>query len=497
MTQHNVTNQASVHMVNSQQIIMAIAERVYGNRSQEQHAKPRYLEFSGAKEYQRYIYENFRHIVDISPFEYISKTDSGWLMINDHRPEIAARISLLIERYGIGVGMMVLHAHQMRWQHIPLEIQIDGRNKTLVEDTSRIKGTRGENVIHVPARVVRSDFDKLAELNIIKPRKLWEESQIVSHEGDRFPCFYCSSGEINPSEVVVNIEGARLGLSRNYSLGFTFAPFGNPLSVIHFLAWDHAKNPFNMNRVPMTVSDLVEMTRQINLSIVNFFACTGIKEYPTIDGVSNGWAGNSIYHQHFQFFQPEYESPIISSNLEFPEPVLGRDDVTIRRLSWETPVYKISADEAINVGLVGNDLAGIWRLHGGAQKVPYKEFPDGYIAEQGEKVPVHTQNIYVPGQNLGKTVYILLRDIRHVAFKPRATDYVNRQAKRLAQGKSNIGVLEATGTMIVDDQKSFLEMVHWQPHDVSRQIDMMVAAVRPEPSKTVKFEKDIKELFPQ
>jgi hypothetical protein len=109
---------------------------------------------------------------------------------------------------------------------------------------------------------------------------------------------------------VVSIEGARFGLSRNYRLGFTYAPFGNPLSVVHFLAWHHAPRPLNMNRTPVTFSDLVEMTRRINTSIVEFFAGAGVNDYKVIDGVSIGWAGNTIYHQHFQFFQPEYPAPI-------------------------------------------------------------------------------------------------------------------------------------------------------------------------------------------
>ncbi len=485
------------HLVNSEAIIKAIAKRAYGNGSQSlQVNPPRCLELDGVKEYQKYIYNKFNSIINIPPFDYISKTESGWLMVNDHRREIAMEISLIIERYGIGVGMMVLHIHQMKWQHILLETEISGRVEILARPTSRINGTRGENIIYVPVRAFRANWEKLAAFNILKPRDMWNESRIVSHESDNYPCFYCSSGEINPSEVVVNIHGTRFGLSRNYALGFTFAPFGNPLSVIHFLAWDCAKKPFNMNRVPMTVSDLVEMTRQINLSIVQFFAGTNIDDFPVIDGISNGWAGNTIYHQHFQFFQPEYDPPIINRNLE-NRPVLERDDVFVNDLSWETPVYKILADESINVGLIGNDMAGIWRFLGGFQKVPYKVFLDGHIPKENEKVPVHTQNIYIPGQKLGKVAYFLLRDIRLVNFEPGDSEYIDKDEKYRAQKKINIGILEASGTMIVDDHESFLKMRDWESAEVSCQIDKMVGAVSPEKTKVERFKKSIRELFPQ
>src|SRR5271157_3311662 len=88
------------------------------------------------------------------------------------------------------------------------------------------------------------------------------------------------------------------------------SPISNVFSGVGLL---NTSVELNMNRVPMTVSDLVEMTRQVNLSISNVFAGTGIKDWPVIDGVSNGWAGNSIYHQHFQFFRPEEEPPIASN----------------------------------------------------------------------------------------------------------------------------------------------------------------------------------------
>jgi hypothetical protein len=448
------------------------------------------------KHYQRHVYDLFGDVISTPSFDHIDKTPTGWLIVGDHRAELAAKIALIVERYGVGVGMMVLHAQQLRARHIPGEIPPDGESTDLAQPTRRLHGTRGESVLYVPVRKYRNDIDKLAELNIVKPKQMWDESRIVSHERDHQPCFYCSCSEMNPSEVVVTLDGAGCGLSRSYELGFTFAPFGDPLSVMHFLAWDSSEKPHSMNLTPRTVSDLVQLTQQINVSISTFFAGTGVEDFPVIDGVSNGWAGNSIYHQHFQFFQPEFTLPIGATNLPRGEPLLKRDDVEVHRLSWETAIYKLVADDPINVGRIGNEIAGAWLRLGGAKKVGYKEFPDGYVVSEDEKVPVHTQNLYVPGADSGRTAYILPRDRRRVDFEPGRAEFVNKQAGRKAQSKRNIGVLEATGTALFDEAASFDEMATWGPADITAQVDKMARAVQPERDAVNRLERSIRELFP-
>ncbi|HEX9117508.1 MAG TPA: hypothetical protein VGA61_15670 [Anaerolineae bacterium] len=499
---------AQEHRGDAPAIIRAIAaqQAVAGRHSSAASAGPRYLQIPGIAAYQREIYRRFADVIDIPAFEYISKTPRSWLMVGDHRGEVAARVELIIERYGLGVGMLVLHAQQMHAQHILLELDIEGQKLNLAQATARLGGRRGENILYVPIRKYRGDRQRLAELNITKPPELWNRAALVTHEQVSNACNYCSAAEINPCEVVVRIEGARFGLSRNYELGFTFAPFGNPLSCVHFLAWHLAPGgrnarPLNMNRTPITFSDLVEMTRRINTSIAEFFAGTGIDDQPVIDGVSNGWAGNTIYHQHFQFFQPEYPCPIADAALRQPAPdgaedVLESDDIRIRRLDWDTPVYEISADESINIGLVGNDMAGVWRLLGGTAVVPYRSFPEDYAPRPGELVPVHTQNLYVPGREGGRAAYILLRDKRRVDFRPEPGDYVNRAAGRRAQPKTNIAVLEASGTVIVDDQAAFEEMRGWSAGDITAQVRKMTAAIAPDEKKVRRFEQNIQGLFP-
>ena len=448
------------------------------------------------KHYQRHVYDRFGDVISTPSFDHIDKTPTGWLIVGDHRAELAAKVASIVERYGVGVGMMVLHAQQLCARHIPFEIPLDGESQDPAQPTRRLHGTRGESVLYVPVRKYRNDIDKLAELNIVKPQQLWDESRIISHERDHRPCFYCSSSEMNPSEVVVALDGAGRGLSRSYQLGFTFAPFGDPRSVMHFLAWDSSENPLNMNLTPWTVSDLVQLTAQVNLSISTFFAGTGVEDFPVIDGLSNGWAGNSIYHQHFQFFQPEFAPPIGATNLPQGKPLVKRDDVEVHRLSWETAVYKVVADDPINVGFVGKEITGAWLLLCGAKKVGYKGFPDGHVVREDEKVPVHTQNLYVPGADVGRTAYILPRDRRRIDFEPGRAEYVNKPAGRKAQRKRNIGVLEATGTALFDEAASFDEMATWGPADITAQVDKMARAVQPERDAVNRLERSIRELFP-
>ena len=479
---------SKAHLVHARRIIAVLSD---GRTRRGLNSSPPtvdYLHLPGLRRYQRQLYSWFSEVITKPSFDYISKTAEHWLIVGDRRWEIAGDILLIIERYGIGIGMLVLH--------ILTRLEAGGRSQNLATPTECLHGARGELVLSIPIRRYRADFERLAALNIAKPRSLWARDRIGSHERDRHPCFYCSCPEINPAEVVVDLDGPRHGLSRHYSLGFTFAPFGNPLSVVHFLAWDRAHNPLNMNRTPVTVSDLMKLTREINLSIRRFFAGTVVCDFPVLDGLSNGWAGNTIYHQHFQFFQPEYPCPLGLSPRGGRRSLVRRDDVTVQRLPWPSPVYAIQAADALNTGLVGNDLAGIWRLLGGSRKVPYKPFRDAYVPTKGERVPAHTQNLYVPGRHLGATAYLVLRDKERVDFRPTPNDFVNPSRGHQAKPKLKIGVLEATGTLILDDAGLFAEMKRWGPADISRQIGKMIASVTPKSAKVADFEADVQGLYP-
>lgn len=493
----STTPNATGHLADARNIVDAITRSQPRSVFASRIHNDKLSRLSSLKRYQRFLLAKFAAVIQKPSFVYISKTGDSWLIVGDRRQEVASDIQLIIERYGLGVGMLVLHLQQIRAGHLLMRISVGGRVRQLAAPTEQLRGAHGERVASIPIREFRTDFDRLAQSNIAKPLALWDRAGIVTHERDQFPCFYCSCPEINPAEVVVELDGPRHGLSRHYGLGFTFAPFGNPLSVVHFLAWDRAREPLNMNRVPMTVSDLVKLTREINLSIRTFFAETGIRDYPVLDGLSNGWAGNTIYHQHFQFYQPEHPAPIVRARPKRGTAMIRRDDVTVERLCWPAPVYRVRAADALNTGLVGNDLAGIWRLLGGSRKVPYKPFRDGYTPTEGEKVHAHTQNLYIPGHHLGRTAFVVLRDRERVDFNPDPDEFVNRPARRKAQAKRNIGVLEVTGTLIVDDRSGFEVMRRWTPAEISQQMSRLIAAIGPAADKVAEFETAVRELFPR
>jgi hypothetical protein len=457
---------------------------------------PERLASAPLADYQRHLCSRFAAVIAKPSFDYIHKDESSWLIVGDRRKELEADIQLIIERHGLGVAMLVLHLQQLGVGHIPMEITENGHRRNLGVPSERLAGERDDHFLFVPGRRFRSDAQRLSELSVAKPPNLWDKDGIITHERDRHPCFYCSCAEINPAEVVVGIEGARHGLSRNYSLGFTFSPFGNPLTTVHFLAWDRSAHPLNMNRVPMTVSDLVKLTREINVSIRAYFADTCVRDFPFLEGVSNGWAGCSIFHQHFQFFVPERPLPVTRA-LQAGPTLVRRDDVTVTRLLWPAPVYRIHADDPLNSGLVGNDLAGIWRLLGGSRRFPYKQFKEGHTPAQEELVPAHTQNVHVQGSDFGATVHLILRDRERVDYLPPEGEFINREAGHAAQAKKNLGVLEASGMVFVDDPASFDSMREWPASDVSRQIHAMITHIAPDPGRVSEFESAAAELFPQ
>jgi hypothetical protein len=446
--------------------------------------------------YQRHLCSRFGDLIATPSFEYLSKTATSWLPVGDRRLELSARFRLLVEQHGLGPAMLVLHLQQVRAGHILTEILEDGVARNLAVDTAAVAGSGGERVLCIPLRQFRADFPRLADLSIAKPTRLWDARRIVTHEPDDHPCAYCSCHEINPAEVTVDLDGARHGLSRDYRLGFTFAPFGNPLAVVHFLAWDRAAAPLNMNRVPMTVSDLVKLTREVNRTIRAFFADTGITDFPSLDGISNGWAGNSVFHQHFQFFAPEQPLPILHARARAPA-LVRRDDVEVARLDWPSPVYRIRAADALNTGLVGNDMAGIWRLLGGSRRSPYKPFPAGHVPSGRELVPAHTQNVHVPGADLGATAHVFLRDRDRVDYAPEPDEWIGGpESDARAQAKRNLGALEMAGAVIVDDAATFDAMRSWPAEDVSRQVRRMIGAMSPAANKVSEFESALEELFP-
>ena len=102
----------------------------------------------------------------------------------------------------------------------------------------------------------------------------------------------------------------------------------------------------------------------------------------------------------------------------------------------------------------------------------------------------------MPGHDLGATAYLVPRDRERVDYRPAPDEFINPERGFKAQRKDNLGTLETTGTLIIDDLAQFKEMQRWQPQDISEQIRRMIAATAPKAGKVAEFETAIHELFP-
>ena len=128
-------------------------------------------------------------------------------------------------------------------------------------------------------------------------------------------------------------------------MGFTFSPFGDPSEVCHFLAWDFPHiSDLVMNMEPQiySFSDLIRLVRTINKDIDDFCRRNKLGPPPEhISGGCNHWAGNSIYHQHYQFTRIA-GLPLADASRE-SEILVGYQGVEVRKMtgSWPAPAFLI------------------------------------------------------------------------------------------------------------------------------------------------------------
>lgn len=281
----------------------------------------------------------------------------------------------------------------------------------------------------------------------------------------RQPCYYCSVAVMYPQEATLHTVHAtdlrdpaqrRRATRRNYQLGFTFAPFGDPAQVCHFLAWDfpHISDLVN-NMDPRSYSfgDLGKLVRQINHDVAAFCAEHDVDRPETISGACNHWAGNSIYHQHYQFFRlPQLP---LTAACDRSHLLAEFDGVQVRRVDgWPAPAYLITGkgtdltsngtDAAVTpvdtaVMQVADRVARHWRILG-----------QGVVDDYGNGIGIrnHTQNIFVAEQD-GRLVALFLPRLR------RRIDAFAPTLPEPHRHKRNAGVLEMMGYFIVDSSESF------------------------------------------
>lgn len=264
---------------------------------------------------------------------------------------------------------------------------------------------------------------------------------VVERLARRSACTYCSARTIFPRQVLLSTARVRLRggahsgdlrTARDYEFGFTFAPFDDPTTVCHFLAWDHplvGQRLASMAPHDRSFSDLVRLVRVINRDVERLAPAIGSPRVP-FAGVCNHWAGNTILHQHYQFFRiPDLPLPLVCDRVLAGgrSPFARPRGVEVHRLgdNWPVPAYLIRTtredlaeefcdvvDEVVRMWGASTDDDGAWR----------------------------TQNIWAWSRGSEVRAIFLPRDRRRVdAFGPEGLR------------KYNAGVLEMTGWFLVDD----------------------------------------------
>ncbi len=299
---------------------------------------------------------------------------------------------------------------------------------------------------------VRLDNRPLTRENLRLPIGLDTEevwNYVAEQIAKRNACNYCSVETLCLNEVTLQSEtfGEHYLLDdvyeteRNYQFGFTYSPFGDPRSLCHFLAWDYPSiNDVVNNMDPQTYSftDLIRLVRRVNWDIHEYGSRRGAEDLPKISGGCNHWAGNSIYHQHYQFLIPP-AVPLLDRN----HPRLASTDEVDVFLAedWPVPAILIKEKEENSSGeamaAVAERVARQWSLLNSGEDLGY----GNHI-----RIPHHTQNIFVTHDEDGQLM---------AAFFPRDRLTVDAASEQFKLEKRNAGVLEMIGYFIVDDTDHF------------------------------------------
>jgi len=282
--------------------------------------------------------------------------------------------------------------------------------------------------------------------------------------GKKKECNYCSVQALNPLEVTIHSTPVptaaeyeaedrpmhrKLATVRNYQLGFTFAPVGDPGTVCHFLAWDFPHiNDVVMSMEPhaASFSDLIKLVQVINEDIKAFCDRKDVPVQEPIYGACNHWAGNSLYHQHYQFFRLTHV-PLLEALLEecHGRRVVAKipaeePDAVVYELGPEWPVRAFMV-KATRPGLddrvreVADKMAREWRL--------LSERDDTTSYGNGISIKVNTHNAFVAQQPDGLVA----------VFIPRHREQLHAKSGELK--KENAGVLEMLGHFVIDDREAF------------------------------------------
>ena len=350
----------------------------------------------------------------------------------------------------------------------------------------------GEKVyVRVEDRTLDKEVALPAELN---REDVW--NYVVATLKGKSACNYCSVQALIPREVTMHSAHLYshagqpddvLATVRNYQLGFTFAPFGDPRNVCHFLAWDFPHiNDLVMNMEPQaySFSDLILLVRTINRDIEKFCNDKDNEVDPApepISGACNHWAGNSIYHQHYQFVRIP-GIPLLR-RAKATQHLITYQGIQVRKFAdWPSPAYLITSAEPgrdEDVMRIADRVAREWHM--------LSEGEDRYYGN-GIAIKNHTQNIFVT-TDAGRISAI---------FIPRDRQKINTSRRKIGSSrpgyliqKWNAGVVEMMGYFIIDDGTDYDELALATAEDRKRLGDSWLSELAPEAEAIRDFEDNI------
>jgi hypothetical protein len=322
----------------------------------------------------------------------------------------------------------------------------------------------------------------------------WEDAwdSVVKRLEKKSACNYCSAQALTPHEVTIHsahlfAQAGRLKddlvTVRNYQLGFTFAPFGDPREVCHFLAWDFPHiNDLVMNMEPQaySFSDLIRLVRLINRDIREF--CRNKVDPPSepVSGICNHWGGNSIYHQHYQFVR--IAGFPLARAFNAAQRIVADDGVIqVRKCtSWQSPAFLITSSEPgreQEVMDVADRVAREWRIMGEGDD---RSYGNGIVIRN------HTQNLFVTAFDGKVSAIFIPRDRGRIDTR----DPQNLIDGKLIQ-KRNAGTLEMMGYFLIDDPDDFAKLEQASADDRKRLGDSWLSELAPDDEEILDFETNI------
>jgi hypothetical protein len=341
--------------------------------------------------------------------------------------------------------------------------------------------TSGEEIY---VRVEDLPLTRSVRLPHVENPKTWE--YIEGQLSRRSACNYCSVHALTPKEITIHSahtvartwqQDHELATVRNYQLGFTFAPFGDPREVCHFLAWDFPHiNDLVINMEPQvySFSDLIRLVRVINRDIRKFRG-SAVEPF-SISGSCNHFAGNSIYHQHYQFFHIP-DLPLLTSIADTRR-LVAYNGIEVARIDtpWPSTAFRIRSLDSgrdADVMAVADRVAREWRL--------LSEGKDKYY---GNRIAInnHTQNIFVTVDD---------DDRLDAIFIPRHRHKLHALDKATGFEKKNAGVLEMMGYFIIDDPTIFCKIFPMPASGRQALGDSWLRQLRPDEDIIEEFEKNI------